>query len=165
VKKQRKKYEIPLKPWSAERIAAERKLLRAYGLRKKQEIWRAESVLRNFRRLARTLVAKRDKAAEAILLTKLQRLGLIKPGATLDDVLALTIEKVLDRRLQTIVFKKGIAATHAQARQFIVHGHIAIAGRRARWPSQLVLAEEEDKVTLHEKSKLRAIKALIPKGK
>lgn len=155
MKYQKKKFERPLKPWSAGRIASETKLLQDYGLRRVHEIWRAEAKLRDFRRLARELAATKDKAAEAVLLTKLTKLGLIRPGATLDDVLALTVESVFGRRLQTIVNRKGLATTPLQARQFIVHGHVAIDGRRVRWPSTLVTVDEEGKIGLYDKSKLK----------
>ncbi len=50
MKKQRKKYERPKRPWDKERIESEKKLKETYGLRRKNEIWRAESILRNYRR-------------------------------------------------------------------------------------------------------------------
>jgi len=153
---QKKKYERPLKPWDKTRIETEKKLLKDYGLRRKKEIWRAESILRNYRRLARTLAAKKDKEMEKILLDKLFRMGLIEKSASLDDVLALTVEKILDRRLQTLVLKKGLTNTPKQARQFIVHGHIALDGRRVKWPSTLIKKGEEKKISFYGKNKLKS---------
>lgn len=158
MKKQKKKYEKPLRPWDKTRIEEERKILQNYGLRRKREIWRAESILRNYRRLARNLAAKRDKEKEKILLDKLFRMGLIKKDANLDDILALTIENILERRLQTLVFKKGLANTSRQARQFIVHGHVAVDGRRSKWPSMIVLISEEKKISFYGKSKIKGVK-------
>jgi len=158
MKKQSKKFEKPLKPWNKERIEREKNLLQNYGLRRKHEIWRAESILRNYRRLARELRAKRDKEKESILIRKLSRLGLVAPHATLDDVLALTIDKILERRLQTLVYRKGLANTPKQARQFIVHGHIAVDGRRARWPSTLIPVDLDNKISFYERSKIKQIK-------
>jgi len=157
MKRQKKKFERPKRPWDKARIEEEKKLMQNYGLRRKREIWRAESILRNYRRLARDLAAKRDKEKEKILLEKLFRMGLISKDASLDDVLALTVENILDRRLQTLVFKKGLAQTIKQARQFIVHGHIAFDGRRARWPSMLVPLGGEDKISFYEKSKIKKV--------
>lgn len=154
MKRWKKKYERPLKPYDKQRIEREKLLLKNYGLRRKHEIWRAESILRNFRRLARQLAAKRDKKQEEVLLTKVHTLGLVTKDATLDNVLALTTENVLDRRLQTLIFKKGLAHTLKQARQFIVHGHVAIDGRRARFPSILLNVEEEKKIKFYERSKI-----------
>lgn len=155
MKRQKKKYERPLKLWDKTRIETEKKLLNDYGLRRKREIWRAESILRNYRRLARTLAAKKDKEMEKILLDKLFGMGLIEKNADLDDVLALTLENILDRRLQTLVFNKGLASTPKQARQFIVHGHIALDGRRMRWPSTLIKKGEEKNISFYGKNKLR----------
>lgn len=158
MKKQKKKLEKPLRPWDKTRIEEERKIIQNYGLRRKREIWRAESILRNYRRIARNLAAKRDKEKEKVLLDKLFKMGLISKDADLDDVLALTIEKLLDRRLQTLVFKKGLASTPKEARQFIVHGHIALDGRRVKWPSIIVSISEENKISLYEKSKIKGVK-------
>jgi small subunit ribosomal protein S4 len=158
MKKQKKKFEKPLRPWDKTRIEEERKIIQNYGLRRKREIWKTESILRNYRRIARNLAAKRDKEKEKILLDKLFKMGLISKDANLDDVLALTIKKLLDRRLQTLVFKKGLASTPKQARHFIVHGHIALDERRVKWPSVIVPIAEENKISLYEKSKIKGVK-------
>jgi small subunit ribosomal protein S4 len=155
MRKQSKKFEKPLKPWDKTRIEDEAKLLQNYGLRRKREIWKTESVLRNYRRIARGLAARANKEREKILLDKLFRLGLIGKDADLDDVLALTIEKLLDRRLQTLVFKRGMCTTMRQARQYIVHGHVAVDGRRVRWPSTIIPLSDEDKITIYDKSKIK----------
>lgn len=146
MKRQRKKYLRPSHPWEKDRMDAEDKLLRMYGLRRKQEIWRAETLLRKIRRQARRLLAASGPQAEQEtkqLLARLNRLGLVKEGATLDDVLGLKVEDILERRLQTLVQRKGLARTMKQARQMILHGHISVGGRKVTVPSYLVLADEE----------------------
>ncbi|MEM0480796.1 MAG: 30S ribosomal protein S4 [Candidatus Aenigmatarchaeota archaeon] len=147
MKRFRKKYEKPLKRWDKVRIEKEKELMKKYGLRRKKEIWRAESIARKYRRLARQLIAKRDEKLEKEILNKVNRYGFIE-AKTIDDLLDLTAERILERRLQTIVYKKGLANTIKQARQLIVHGHIAINGRKITWPSYLVKKEEEDKIQL-----------------
>ncbi|HDD71593.1 MAG: 30S ribosomal protein S4 [Candidatus Aenigmatarchaeota archaeon] len=142
----RRKYEKPKRPWDKERIEEEKKLMKEYGLRRKREIWRAEAILRKYRRMARDLIAKKDKEKEKILIQKLNRMGILPANATLDDVLSLTVRDILERRLQTIVYRKGLANTVKQARQFIVHGHVKIKGRKVIFPSYLVPKEEEDQI-------------------
>ena len=78
----------------------------------------------------------------------------LRSNATLDDVLSLTLEDLLERRLQTVVVNKGLAATLDQARQFITHGHIAIAGVRVTSPSHIVLRKEEDEIQFSPNSPL-----------
>jgi len=126
MKRSRKNYQRPRKPWDKERIEREREILKTFGLRTKKEIWMTESLLRKFRRFARELAAKRDKDKEKIIVDKMIRLGLLQQGADLDDVLGLTLENILERRLQTIIFRKGLAKTAKQSRQFIVHGKVRI---------------------------------------
>lgn len=164
MKKQKKKYSKPKTPWDKERIEREKKILLDYGLRRKREIWKAESIVRNLRIRARRLAAKKDEEQEKLLLGKLQKLGLVKGTADLDDILVLTIENILERRLQTLVYKKGLANTLRQARQFIVHGHIAVNSRKVKWPSMLIKVDEENKIGFYEKSKVKETKLKKIKG-
>lgn len=143
----KKKYETPKRPWDKARIEEEKKIMKKYGLRRKREIWRAEAILRKYRRMARDLNAIKDEEKAKQLIEKLYKLGILKSkDSTLDDVLGLTVEDILERRLQTIVYRKGFANTPKQARQFIVHGHVFINDRKVVFPSYLVPREEEDKI-------------------
>ncbi len=146
----RKKFKKPRTPWNITKIKDDRKLLNDYGLRRKKEMLIAQGVLRIYRQRARDLIAEKDKDKEKILIDKMAKLGfLIKKESTLDDILALNITNVLDRRLQTLVLRKGIAKTPMQARQLIVHGHISVAGRKTKFPSYIVPVEEDRKISIH----------------
>ncbi len=149
-KKPRKKWEPPSHPWVKEVLLEEMRLLGEYGLRNKRELWIAKSLLRSFRARARRLLALPQEQREQLarpLISRLYHLGLLpSEDATLDDVLRLTVRDVLERRLQTIVYRKGLASTIYHSRQLIVHGHIAIGGRRVRSPGRLVTREEEAQV-------------------
>jgi small subunit ribosomal protein S4 len=149
-KKQRKKYEAPRFPWRTDALQEELKLLGQYGLRNKRELWRHKTLLSKFRGMARSLIGKTPeerKKMEKMLLARLKKLGIIHETAVLDDVLDLTIEDILERRLQTIVFRKGLAKSVYQTRQLITHGHIAIGDRRVTVPGYLVPKEEENQIT------------------
>jgi len=148
-KKKRKQYERPRRSFQKERIEKERDLKKLYGLKNKRELFRAETIIRTKRGTARKLLAltlenrlKREKE----LLDSLKKLGILRGTPTLDDVLVLTPEAMLERRFQTIVWRKGMANTHKQARQFIVHGHIAIDGKKVDKPGYAVNAEEEGQI-------------------
>ena len=71
-----KKYEAPKKPWDKTRLESEKKIKEEFGLRRKHEIWRAEGIVRDFRRRARELQAKPDGTKEKDLLAKLNSLGI-----------------------------------------------------------------------------------------
>ena len=147
-KKQRRKYETPLRPWDKKRIEEEIEIMRKYGLRRKNEIYKAESIVRNIRRNARELAERRNEKMEKELIEKLNKFGLVEKDALLDDVLELKLEDILNRRLQTVVFKKGLAKTSKQARQFIVHGHVKVNKVKIKWPSFLVPKELEKSIRL-----------------
>jgi small subunit ribosomal protein S4 len=93
------------------------------------------------------LAAKKDKVEEKILLDKLQKMGLLGKDASLDDVLRLTVENILDRRLQTFILKNGLANTPKHARQLITHGHIAVDGRKIIYPSFFITTDLENKIS------------------
>jgi small subunit ribosomal protein S4 len=148
-KKQRKKYATPSFPWRTDILKEELKLLGQYGLRNKHELWRHETMLSKFRGIARTLIGKSPeerKKMEEELLIRLKKLGVLHETAVLDDVLDLTIEDILERRLQTIVFRKGLAKTIHQTRQLITHGHVTIGSRRVTIPSYIVTREQENQI-------------------
>ncbi len=148
-KKQRRKYETPKKPYDRSRLEKERKIRQDFGLRRKREIWRAESMLRNFRQRARELQARSDGQKEKALFDRLRKTGI--QCDSLEDVLEIGLEEMLSRRLQTIVHKKGIANSALQARQFIVHGHVFVGSRRVLWPSYIVGQGEEEKIMVDPK--------------
>ena len=87
---------------------------------------------------------KNEAIQEKQLLDRLNRIGILHDESELDDVLDLTLEDILERRLQTLVFQRGLAKSIQQSRQLIAHGHIAIDGRRVSSPSYLVLKDEEE---------------------
>jgi small subunit ribosomal protein S4 len=103
-------------------------------------------MLSDARGIARSLIGKMPEERakmENELLTRLKKLGILAETSALDNVLDLAIEDLLERRLQTIVFRKGLARTIFQARQLITHGHINIGNRRVTVPSYIVSKEEE----------------------
>lgn len=146
MKRQRKLYHTPKRPWDKERIESEREVMKSFGLKTKREIWRTASLLRKYRKLARELAARRNMDKEMIIIEKLAKLGILKKNATLDDVLGLTLEDFLNRRLETVVYKRKLANTPKQARQFIVHGKVLINDRKVRFPSYIVPVGEEEKI-------------------
>ncbi|MCX6773640.1 MAG: 30S ribosomal protein S4 [Candidatus Micrarchaeota archaeon] len=148
-----KKYKKPKKLLDKTRVIEEGKLNREYGLKNTRELWKAQSELRKVRREARKLLAlgeeERKKGAE-IVLNKLERLGILsKETATIDNVLSLTVRNFLDRRLQSLVYKKGLAKKINQARQLITHGFISVDGRKATSPGMLIIKSMEDKLAYY----------------
>lgn len=143
---QKKHYDTPRRPWDKEKLEADKELMQKYGLRRKQEIYRAETLVRQIRRRARKLFAERDAEKEKVLFKKTYDLGLTEENATLDKILELNIRNLLERRLQTLVWKKTLANTVVQSRQFITHGHIIVGGKKVTSPSYLVQRSEDGTV-------------------
>lgn len=146
----KKKFESPKRPYDS--LGDEKVITREFGLRRKKELWKASTLLRNIRRRARNLQAKKEAsgkeslAEERQLIEKINRMGL--EAETLDDILKLSVNDFLSRRLQTVAFNKGFGNSIKQARQLIVHGHVMVNGRRAKFPSMIVEKDDENKITL-----------------
>ena len=156
-KKQRKKFETPRFRWRKDILQEELKLIGQYGLRNKHELWRHKTMLSKTRGIARSLIGKTPEERtkmENELLTRLKKLGILAETSVLDNVLDLSIEDILERRLQTIVFRKGLARTIFQARQLITHGHVNIGNRRVTVPGYIVSKTDEEQVTYSPKSAL-----------
>ena len=155
-----KHYNTPSHPWQKTRIDQERTLTHQYGLKSKKEIWKADTKVREMRRQARKLTAKaNDEQAQKekdLLLNKLSRLGMLDQGAALEDVLRMSPENILDRRLQTQVYLQGLASTVKQSRQLIIHGHISVEGAVNRVPGMLVTKIQEKNITYSPSSALNS---------
>ncbi len=155
----RKKYAKPAHTWQEDRIKEENDYIMHYALKNKKEYWKARSVLKNIRAQARNLQARlrygEKQATEEMekLLDRLTKKGYLKGQEhELNDVLSLSIENILNRRLQTLVYHKGLAHTPRQARQFIIHGHISVDGRKVTVPGYVVDKEEEPTIGYYSNS-------------
>lgn len=150
--KKKNLYVRPKKLYEKARIEEEDKLVLTYGLKNKREVWKTLAKMNYFRKRAKSLSESSPEEQE-LFFKKLQTLGLeIKSIA---DVLDLSIEKLLDRRLPTIVLKLNLATTIKQARQIVVHKRILINKKVVNIPSYLVTVEEESLITLVKKQKAK----------
>ena len=138
--------------WTTDQLNAELYIMGSYGLRNKRELWKAGTEVARIRNQARALLALSAELRaekERRLLNFLNRLGLAREGATLDDILNLKIEDLLERRLQTIVMRKTGTGSPYQARQVVSHGHVSIGNRKVNIPGYIVKAEEEHQILIH----------------
>lgn len=153
-KKSTKKFSTPMHPWQGDRIKEEIKLVREFGLANKKEIWKTNSLIKNWRERAKEtlrLSEERKKLAQEELFKVLFNLNILEKNAKLDDILSIELPAVLERRLQTQVYKQGMANTIRQARQFVVHNKIFVNGKLINAPSYLV--KKEDKLSISAKLK------------
>lgn len=155
----KKKYRKPGHPFQKERILEELKFVGEFGLRNKKEFWRHRTQLGNWRNIARQsrkLTKERAQEVQQELIKKLIRLGILGLEAEFEDVLLLTAEDILKRRLQTVVFEKGLAKSIYEARQRIVHGHIAVGDKKVNSPSYIVKKDEDEQIQFARNSPLAA---------
>ncbi len=168
----KKKYKTPSHPWQKKRIEEEKVLMKEYGLKNKKEIWKMVSVLRSYHQQAKSLIVSRTAQADKEriqMMGKLVSYGLVDTGAHLDDVLGLTVRNILDRRLQTMLVKRGLASSVKQARHFITHMHVMVGEKIITSPSYLVTSAESTNIRFAPRSVLsdiahpaRAAKSVTP---
>ena len=153
-----RKYDSPKHPWKKARIEEEHKLQSNYGLKNMKEIWKSKSKLRRYRQQAMKLIGRVDTTEDhwsrekQDLLSSLQRKGILSDDSTIDDILVLSVENVLDRRLQSQVYYKGKASSMKQARQMVTHGHVSVGDQKITIPSYMVSREEEDMIVYQKAS-------------
>lgn len=157
IKKLKKQYNTPMHPWSKVAIEEEGKLMKEYGLSIKREIYIASTFLKKYKNLAKKLIARKTAQGEKEkkqIMEKLQHYGLLPAGAELDQILNLHTKDILERRIQSILFRKNLARTMRQARQFIVHRHVMIGEKEITSPSTILTSKEESMITFKSKSSL-----------
>src|SRR3989338_8022409 len=145
MKRKHKLYSNPKKPFDKVRIDEEKNIREEFGLKNKKEIWKAEAKVKLVRDKARKLI-KSSPEEQKVLFNQLREIGI--KADSLTDAFALDTKNYLERRLQTVVFKKKLANTIKEARQKIVHRKILVDQKVINKPSYLVPVKLEDKITL-----------------
>ena len=150
----KKAYQKPQVPWQEDRIDEERILMERFGLTRKQELYRTQAILKEYKETAKRLATDESDQAEKEkqqLFNSLNQYGLLREN-TLTDVLSVDLRQLLGRRLQTLLVDKELARSPSQARQFISHRHIVVDGERVTSPGYFVTVEEEPTIEFHDKS-------------
>jgi small subunit ribosomal protein S4 len=83
-------------------------------------------------------------------LTERQLRNVYKKAASKQETTGVALLKLLERRLDNVLFRADFAKTRAQARQMISHGLFTLNGRRVTIPS--IQVREGDKIAVRKKS-------------
>lgn len=158
-KRNRKKYDKPKEIWDSSRIASDNQLIEEYGLKNMKELWIAQTRISKVRRNARIFLSslKSGNQEEKGMIKRLSKFGITKSDATFDDLLDLDEKAMLERRLQSVVMRKGLARTMKQSRQLIVHGFISINGRKVNRPGYIVSLDEEKLIGYYKPIKIEPV--------
>ena len=156
MKQKHKQYSKPKRPFDKTRIEEEAIIKEDFGLKNKKEIWKAEAKIKSFREKAKKLISADPKEQQA-LYVRLKKIGL--NVSSIADILSLTKEDYLKRRLQIIVVNKKLTTTPKSARQLITHKKILVDGRVIDSPSYVVPVDMENKITMKKKK----VKKVVPK--
>ncbi|MBS3072069.1 30S ribosomal protein S4 [Candidatus Pacearchaeota archaeon] len=148
--RKKKLYLRPRKAFEKTRIGEENVLVKKYGLKNKKEVWKTLAKVNYFRRRAKEL-ARSPIEEQEVLFGKLKAIGL--KVDSISDVLGLSVEDLLARRLPTIVNKIGLATTPKQARQLVTHKKILVNGNVVNSPSYIVRVAEEKNIFIKIKNK------------
>jgi len=156
-KKLKKHYNTPRHPWQKARIDTEKKFIIQYGLKNKREVYKHDtqikSIIRFYKQLNYQTTAQATTEKEQ-LIARVKKLGYIAENKDDADVLNMTVVNSLERRLQTVLFKKGMARSVRQARQFITHQHVQVNGKIIDAPGYIVPVKDESSISFVVRSPL-----------
>ncbi|KAL0488046.1 ribosomal protein S9 [Acrasis kona] len=161
-RKYNKVYTTPRRPFEKERLDRELKLCGQFGLRCKREVWRVQYALARVRKTARELLTlpeddPRRQLEGSAVLRRLTRLGLLDESKqNLDYVLSLKTEDLLERRLQTVLFKRNLAKSVHHARVLIRQRHIRVGKQIVNVPSFTVRVDSEKHISFAPTSALHS---------
>jgi small subunit ribosomal protein S4 len=102
-----------------------------------------------------TQLKEKQKAKFIYGVLEKQFRGYYEKAKTMQGVTGENLLGLLERRLDNVVFRLGLASTRRQARQIVRHGHITVNGKRVDIPSALV--HENDVIAVAEKSRSNGI--------
>ncbi len=137
--------------WNLQRIKSDNEIIDEYGLKNMKELWQAQSEISRIRGNVRQLLSGsiQNKSVESDIISSLSKSGISAENPTLDQLLDLKENAILERRLQSVVFRKGMAKTMKQARQLIAHGFIAVNGKKLDKPGYIVSKNDESKISYY----------------
>jgi len=138
-----KRYNRPRKLYDVALMKSENALIKKYGLKSRREVWKADFIIGKIRNIAKTLITASEKDKTEFINRQAAKGFNV---SSIADILALSKEDCLKRRLQSIVVAKKITTTYKHARQLITHRHIKILGSKIDSPAHLTTIEEENSI-------------------
>jgi small subunit ribosomal protein S4 len=160
-RRNRKQYEKPKDMWNLQRINSDNAIKDEFGLKNMRELWKVQTELSRLRSNIRMLLSSSSVQSTFVqekMIGRLSRYGIANKESTLDNLLDLKENAFLSRRLQSLVFKKGLAKSIKQARQLIVHGYISVSGKRLTRPGYLVPQEDESTIGYYKPIDIQGLK-------
>jgi small subunit ribosomal protein S4 len=107
-----------------------------------------------------TQLREKQKAKRIYGLPETQFKNLFRRAEKMGGMAGVNLLMLLERRLDNVIFKMGMAESRNEARQLVTHGHFKLNGKKINIPS--ITVKQNDMITLKDTSRsLEKIKGLI----
>ena len=100
---------------------------------------------------------EKQKAKRYYGILEKQFLNYYKKADNQDGIAGENLLRLLERRLDNVVFRMGLANSHKEARQLVLHGHFTLNGHKANIPSILVKVGDVVAVKETESTKIKGL--------
>lgn len=154
----------PKNPFEKKRFESELKTINKYGLKSKVELWKYQLLIAKLKKISgKVLRNEIDYDSSAVVSKKYNLLWfcfkfnlLLESESGLEYVLRVSLEQMLERRIQFLIVRLGMATTCHEARIKLLHKRVMFKTQSIDKPSFLVRKSNEDKIKFMKEDRICA---------
>mmetsp|Transcript_24701 Transcript_24701/g.43908 ORF Transcript_24701/g.43908 Transcript_24701/m.43908 type:complete len:260 (+) Transcript_24701:1011-1790(+) len=154
----------PKNPFEKKRFENELKIINKYGLKSKVELWKYQLLIAKLKKITGKVLRTEIDYDPSVVVSKKYNLLwfcfkfnlLLESESGLEYVLRVSLEQLLERRIQFLIVRLGMATTCHEARIKLLHKRVMFKTQSIDKPSFLVRKSNEDKIKFLKENSISA---------